>query len=372
MTDTASPFACYRNKKVLITGHTGFKGSWLTAWLLELGAEVTGYSKDIPTTPAAFEILGLKKEIRHLTGDVTDDAGLRRAVRDTRPDYVFHLAAQALVRASYREPVETFKTNVMGTVHIMDCLRDADRPVVFVNVTSDKCYENRNWSFGYRETDALGGSDPYSASKGAAEIVFSSYFRSFLSSSPVRAASARAGNVIGGGDYAEDRLVPDCVRAWSEGREVVLRNPGSVRPWQHVLEPLGGYLRLGAALTSAENLPEVNGEGFNFGPERDAFQPVSEVVRELQTHFEGAQAISMPKSKSDAEPHEAKLLKLSIDKAHDVLGWRPTLSFEEAVRWTGQWYGRTRSESAALAELTKSQIQEFSRLSASADAPRPR
>ncbi len=360
MTDRSTLAASYRGKKVLITGHTGFKGAWLSAWLLELGAEVHGYSKDIPTVPSVFELLKLETHVRHRLGDVTDLSALTQTVEEVRPDFVFHLAAQPLVRASYREPVRTFATNVLGTVHLLDALKNADRPLSLVNVTSDKCYENRNWVFSYRETDALGGSDPYSASKGAAEIVFSSYFRSFLVASPVRAASARAGNVIGGGDFAEDRLVPDCIRAWSSGKKVVLRSPGSIRPWQHVLEPLGGYLRLGAALAEGTSRSPVNGEAFNFGPGPEAFQPVSEVVAKLKTHFQNPEVEMMTPSESAAEPHEAKVLKLCVDKAADVLDFRPTLRFEEAVAWTGTWYDSCISGSASLSALTRKQIQDFS------------
>lgn len=360
MTDRAGFQSAYKNKKVLITGHTGFKGSWLSSWLLDLGAEVTGYSKDIPTRPAAFEDLGLARRLRHVTGDVLDLPSLTKVVEEVRPDFVFHLAAQSLVRASYREPVDTFATNVMGTVHLLQAVRAAIQPVCVVNVTSDKCYENRNWHFGYRETDALGGHDPYSASKGAAEIVFASYFRSFLAGSGVRAASARAGNVIGGGDFAQDRLIPDCIRAWSVGSAVTLRNPEAVRPWQHVLEPLSGYLTLGAALADENGQKEVNGEAFNFGPTFDAFKPVVQVVEGLRTYFSGAEVVLMPPDKSAQEPHEAKLLKLAIDKASSVLSWEPSLTFDEALQWTGAWYGAHLSGSSDLAALTAEQIRRFS------------
>ena len=244
----------YAGKRVLVTGHTGFKGSWLCEWLLGLGAKVTGYSLSPPTQPALFEQLGLAGRLRHIIGDIRDLPGLSRALRKARPDFVFHLAAQPLVRDSYANPVETFAVNLMGTVHVLEALRSVRHPCAAVFITTDKCYENREWAYGYREDDPLGGSDPYSASKGAAELAISSYRRSFFGSHPVRIASARAGNVIGGGDWAVDRIVPDCMRALEKGKPIPVRNPKATRPWQHVLEPLSGYLWLGACLAgSAED-----------------------------------------------------------------------------------------------------------------------
>jgi CDP-glucose 4,6-dehydratase len=364
----------YRGRRVLLTGHTGFKGSWLSVWLKELGAEVLGYSKDIPSVPSAFELLGLDSELEHVVGDIRDREHLSRTLERFRPECVFHLAAQPLVRASYRDPLETFSTNVLGTASVFEALRSystrnsAQRTLALVNVTSDKCYENRGWEFGYRETDAFGGSDPYSASKGCAEIVFASYARSFFEKSGIRAASARAGNVIGGGDYAEDRLIPDCIRAWSRGERVVLRNPGAIRPWQHVLEPLSGYLLLGARLgasrldsagASAPVPSDLAGQGFNFGPTFEAFQPVARVVQSLERHFPGASTEILPAAAQALEPHEARTLKLSIDKAAEVLGWRPTLSFPESIEWTASWYRAALTDPSKLAELTRAQITNF-------------
>lgn len=358
----------YAGKRVFITGHTGFKGCWLSEWLLRLGATIAGYSKDIPSVPSAFELLGLEPRVQHVIGDVRDLAHLERAIRGFQPDCVFHLAAQPLVRASYRDPLETFSTNVLGTAHVLDVVRRLEKPTVFVNVTSDKCYENREWEFGYRETDPMGGADPYSASKGCAELVFSAYSRSFLAGSSCFAASARAGNVIGGGDFAEDRLIPDCIRAWSRGETVVLRNPDAVRPWQHVLEPLGGYLLLGALL-AGDRGPALSGSGFNFGPLYDSCQPVARVVQQLHADFPDARVETLNDQARIRSPHEARILKLSIDRAAESLGWRPALSFEGAVRWTSDWYRAWMGRSESLLEVTRAQIEDFSQRSGAASVP---
>lgn len=347
----------FRGKSVFLTGHTGFKGSWLTFWLRQLGAKVTGFSHDIPTSPSMFQALGLEREVQHIVGDVRDLPALERAIALAEPDFVFHLAAQSLVRPSHKDPVETFATNVLGTVHLLEAVRRVQKRVTLINVTSDKCYENRDWPFAYRETDALGGADPYSASKGCAEIVFASYQRSFFAHGQVLAGSVRAGNVIGGGDFALDRLIPDCMRAWSEGKEVVLRNPEAVRPWQHVLEPLGGYLWLARKLSVSEVPP---GEGWNFGPASEAFQSVGQVVEGLAVHFPGAHASRMPRESVAQQPHEARTLKLSIDKAADALGWRPTLSLAESLELTAAWYHAFFAGSADLRALTAQQIETFS------------
>lgn len=359
MTERAELFGgYYRNKRVLVTGHTGFKGTWLCTWLGLLGAKVTGYSKDIPTSPSAFELLGLESRLQHVTGDVRDAAKLASTIREVEPDCIFHLAAQPIVRLSYADPAETFATNVLGTVHLFDALRGVKRPLSVVNVTSDKCYENRDWEFGYRETDAMGGVDPYSASKGCAELVFSSFARSFFKDSPVCVGSARAGNVVGGGDYASDRIVPDCVRAWSRGERVVLRNPGAVRPWQHVLEPLGGYLALGTAL-GCDDARLVRGEGFNFGPTHESFRTVAELVEGLRPHFSQAQVELLDAASRAGQPHEARTLKLSIDRASERLGWRPTLTFARTLEWTADWYRAALDNPTQLAAMTRTQIHAF-------------
>ena len=352
----------YQGKKVLLTGHTGFKGSWLAEWLLLLGAEVTGYSHRVYDSPDHFTALSLEQRMRHVIGDVRDLAALEKVIQETRPDFVFHLAAQPLVRLSYREPVETMSTNVMGTVNLLDALRRVSHPVACVVVTSDKCYENREVLHGYHESDALGGHDPYSASKGAAEIVAHSYRRSYFmsASSPVRMATARAGNVIGGGDWAEDRIVPDCMRSLMRGEAISVRNPVATRPWQHVLEPLSGYLWLGALLTGAVKLPRVPdalvvSNAFNFGPWLEANRPVKDLVTEILKHWPGEwRDASQP-----GAVHEAGLLNLTIDKAWHMLGWQPVWSFAENVRATSRWYHQATQQSASAADLTRADITAY-------------
>lgn len=333
----------FHGKSVWLSGHTGFKGSWLAEWLLALGARVHGFSLPPPTRPSLFEHLGLAERLaHHEIGDVRDPAAVRRSLLGARPDFVLHLAAQPLVRLSYAEPVETWAANVMGTAHVLDALRglDGDQPCAAVVVTTDKCYENREWLHGYRESDPLGGHDPYSSSKAAAELVVASFRASFFGGGkqpPVRVASARAGNVIGGGDWALDRLVPDCVRALRAGEAIPVRNKVSTRPWQHVLEPLGGYLWLAARL-AAEPAgtagPRSLASAFNFGPTHESNRSVAELVRELLRHWPGEWV-----DKSDPRAvHEAGLLQLAIDKAHALLGWSPVWTFPETVRETVAWY----------------------------------
>ena len=348
----------YRGKRVLVTGHTGFKGSWLCEWLLGLGAEVAGYSVDVPSNPSHFEILKLSERLTHRMGDVRNAASLTQFIQEFKPEIVFHLAAQALVRKSYDHPADTFETNLMGTVRVLDAIRSVTSVKAAVFITSDKCYENVEWEYGYRETDRLGGQDPYSASKACAEIAFSSYARSFFASpDSARIASARAGNVIGGGDWAVDRIVPDCVRAWSAGKDVSIRNPSSTRPWQHVLEPLSGYLMLGAALLKSKE--EVRNESFNFGPPADVTQSVDQLIREVQKTWKNAnwkQEGPAPSAKK-----EAGLLKLNCDKAWHRLSWEPTLKFEESIRMTAEWYLAAQKDPALAAEITRTQIGEYAR-----------
>ena len=347
----------YKGKRVFVTGHTGFKGSWLCEWLLELGAEVTGYSLPPPTDPALFEQLKLASRLRHLTGDIRDAGSLQRALAEARPDFVFHLAAQALVTESYAKPTETFETNVMGTAHLLDALRCLNHPCAAVFVTTDKCYENREWVHGYREEDPLGGYDPYSSSKAAAELTISSYRRSFFQQHPVRIASARAGNVIGGGDWAANRIVPDCVRALQRNQPIPVRSPTSTRPWQHVLAPLSGYLLLGARLASTSPGDALLCTAFNFGPGHDANRSVAELVQEVLKHWPGRwEDQSDPKA-----VHEAHFLQLATDKAHALLRWTPAWNFAEAVRETVTWYRETeRDPSPATAQaLTREQITRY-------------
>ena len=330
----------YKGKKVFVTGHTGFKGSWLCAWLLSMGAEVTGYSFSIPTNPSHFEAMGLADHIHDIRGDVRDRDKLVASMQEAKPDIVFHLAAQALVRLSYDKPVETFESNVMGTMNVCEAVRLTPSVKSLVLITSDKCYRNDEHVWGYRENDHLGGFDPYSASKGCAEIVAHSYFRSFFAKNGPAAATVRAGNVIGGGDWALDRIVPDCARAWSEDRPVVIRSPHATRPWQLVLEPLSGYLWLAALLYEGDTSRPFNlaGEAYNFGPAADVNNPVSDLVQALAQHWPGF-CSEMDLSKG-LERKECTLLKLCCDKALAYLNWKATLTFDETIRYTAEWYQR--------------------------------
>ena len=347
----------YCGRRVFVTGHTGFKGSWLCEWLLSLGARVYGLALPPPTRPSLFNQLKLARRIKsHTIGDIRDLATVKDVVRRVKPDFVFHLAAQPLVRLSYEKPVETFDTNVMGTVHVLEALRSLKGKCSAVMITTDNCYENRETKRPYREDDPMGGYDPYSCSKGCDELVISSYRRSFFGSpdSPVWVASARAGNVIGGGDWAQDRIVPDCMRFLGRGEAIPVRNKVSTRPWQHVLEPLGGYLALGAALDSRIRFEDYAG-GFNFGPDPMANKTVKELVTEILKQTKGSWV-----DKSDpGAVHEAGLLNLDIRKARRVLGWKPRWGFEKTVEKTVEWYETVRSGGSPL-ETTQRQIVEYS------------
>ena len=325
----------YKNRRVFITGHTGFKGTWLTTWLLELGAEVAGFSLDIPTEPSGFTSLGLQGRITHYQGDVCDGKAVNDAMQEFAPDVVFHLAAQALVRPSYQEPEKTFVTNAIGTLHVLEAVRAQKSVQAVICITSDKCYRNDEWVWGYKETDHLGGEDPYSASKACAEIIAQSYFKSFLSG--VKKATVRAGNVIGGGDWAVDRIVPDCAKAWAADQPVTIRSPWATRPWQHVLEPISGYLWLGAMLLSGKETPmPLDGESFNFGPAADVNATVADVADHLATHWENFSTI-MDRTAS-AGKKECTLLKLCCDKSLAHLSWKATLNFTETIAYTADWY----------------------------------
>jgi CDP-glucose 4,6-dehydratase len=350
----------YGGKRVLVTGHTGFKGSWLCEWLLSLGAEVFGYALPQQPYEKLFHQLNLSSRLaRDERGDVRDQAHLCDIVSEFRPQLVFHLAAQSLVRASYEKPVETFSTNFMGTVNVLEAVRVADNPCTVIAVTTDKCYENREWLHAYREEDAMGGYDPYSASKGSAELAISAYRRSFFSgSSPVRLASARAGNVIGGGDWAPDRIIPDCIRSLASGGVIQVRNKRATRPWQHVLEPLSGYLWLGACLHRARSNNEIQSlaSAFNFGPTLASNRSVADLVDELLKHWKGHW-----EDQSDPNaPHEASRLNLAIDKAHHLLGWIPTWGFDRTIRETAQWYIAD-FQSHDVAALVLEQIQTYTK-----------
>jgi CDP-glucose 4,6-dehydratase len=324
----------FTGRRVFITGHTGFKGSWLTYWLLSLGAEVTGYSLGPPTQPSLFDELALGARMDHHIGDVRDLAHLSSVMTASAPEIVLHLAAQPLVRPSYDEPVATFETNVMGSVNILEAARHCITVRAIVNVTSDKCYENREWEFAYRENDAMGGFDPYSASKGAAEIVTAAYRQSFFGPDAAAAlATGRAGNVIGGGDWALDRIVPDCVRALSIGEPIAVRNPDAVRPWQHVLEPVGAYLWLASRLFEEGHAFD---DAWNFGPAPSGNLTVGEIVASVLAEW-GEGTWTGPAAGTH-NPHEARFLKLDCSKAADLLGWRPVWNASQAIRTTTQWY----------------------------------
>jgi CDP-glucose 4,6-dehydratase len=343
----------FRNKKVFITGHTGFKGSWLAFLLNEIGADVMGFALPPATSINHFDLLGLDKKIRHVVGDIRDAGLLNSTLSKFQPEYVFHLAAQALVRPSYDDPVATFSTNIIGSVNLLDAVKCCNSVRALVYVTSDKCYENVEWAWGYRENDQLGGRDPYSASKAAAEIVFSSYARSFFEQRPLLgSATARAGNVIGGGDWAIDRIIPDCIRAIEAGKSIQLRNPNATRPWQHVLEPIAGYLLL------AERLYEdpKNWDGsWNFGPSVNEVGTVKNVAETIFGHL-GKGSIEIVESKEQA--HEARLLQLNCDKARQFLGWQPRWSTEKTLKATALWY-KTVMSGGSAEQITRTQIYEF-------------
>jgi CDP-glucose 4,6-dehydratase len=319
-----------RGVRVLVTGHTGFKGAWLSEWLLQAGAHVFGVALPPASPDVLFSVLRHDERLNHAVCDIRDYATLADTVRQADPEIIFHLAAQALVRRSYREPLLTWETNVGGTLNVLEAARSLARPCTVIAVTTDKVYKNHEWEFAYREVDELGGHDPYSASKAACELAVASWRSSFAGESGVRVTTARAGNVIGGGDTSEDRIVPDCFRAWSTGQTVELRHPHSTRPWQHVLEPLSGYLALAAdARTSSAPL-----EACNFGPGVDGDRSVEELVRTLAAFDSNRQWVS----RRSTGQHEARALSLSIDRARHKLNWRPLLSFDEAVSWTNDGY----------------------------------
>jgi len=349
-------FNSFRNKSVVVTGHTGFKGSWLTAWLKRLGAKVVGISLESPTNPSHFIAAGLGNGMIDHRIDIRQDALIEDAITAAQPDFVFHLAAQALVRRSYEDPIETWQTNVLGTLHVLEALRKLAKPCSAVIITSDKCYDNVEWVWGYRESDALGGPDPYSASKGAAELAIKSHIKSYFpkATSLVRIASARAGNVIGGGDWAEHRIVPDCVKAWSTDRYVELRNPHSTRPWQHVLEPLSGYLTLALALS---HRPELHGEPFNFGPQAQQNHSVLALVQQMAMHWDQVRWHDV--SGAAAGPYESGLLKLNCDKALHVLHWHAVMGFEDTVRMTAEWYRAYYQQPEQIAAMTDAQISAY-------------
>jgi len=346
----------FRSKRVLITGHTGFKGSWLSEILTYAGAEVYGISLELSDENNHYKLGIAQHSATSQYFDIVDFPRVKKIIKDFKPDFIFHLAAQALVRTSYEQPELTWRSNVLGTQSVLEALRGIERECIAVFITSDKCYANKEWCWGYRETDELGGVDPYSSSKAAAELLISSYHKSYFSQkdSPVKLASARAGNVIGGGDWSKDRIVPDCIKRWARGEKCILRSPSATRPWQHVLEPLNGYLTLARAMSFSDHL---SGEAFNFGPNETQVRTVYELVESMSARV----ASKMPSVEFEIDDklenkHEAGLLKLNCDKAFQKLKWLPKLNFENTVEFTADWYSSHYTESYLL---TIKQIQTF-------------
>ncbi len=343
----------FKGKNVFLTGHTGFKGTWLTFLLTEVGANVMGYALEPEPGPSHFRMLKLDKKINNIVGDVRDLSFLKNSLKSFKPEFVIHLAAQALVKKSYNDPVDTFSTNVLGSVNLLEAVRKCDSVRSLVYITSDKCYENVEWLWGYRENDRIGGRDPYSASKGAAEIAFSAFARSFYANRPdLGAATTRAGNVIGGGDWALDRIIPDCIRAIESNAPIQLRSPNATRPWQHVLEPLSGYLTLASKLY---NEPGKYEGSWNFGPSSSEVKTVEEVARTIVQHM-GRGSIEIEGSSNNV--HEAQLLQLNCDKAHINLGWYPRWSVEETLKETAIWY-KTILDGGDAETITRIQLRRY-------------
>lgn len=344
----------FKNKKVLITGHTGFKGSWLTSWMLKLNAKVCGVSLE-PENLSNFLLLNLKNKIENHYLDIRNFKEFEKIILTFKPDYIFHLAAQAIVKTSFQNPRLTWETNVIGTVNLLDGLKKLNKKCSVVLITSDKCYYNQEWTWGYKETDLLGGKDPYSASKASAEHAIHSYVNSFFSQkkNKIRIASARAGNVIGGGDWSEDRIVPDCVRSWTKSKKVIIKNPNSTRPWQHVLEPLGGYICLAQALNSNKKL---HGESFNFGPPLSQNKTVLDIVREFSNFFVNSKWAILKKKNNKII--ESNLLKLNCEKSFQLLNWNSSINFSDLVQLTSEWY-QSYIDNSDLEKVTNEQIERY-------------
>jgi len=350
----------WKNRRVFLTGHTGFKGSWLSLWLHMLEADVTGYALDPPTQPNLFEQASIAKTVRSIRGDIRDYASLHTALRESRPEIILHLAAQSVVRRSYEDPIETYSSNVMGTVHLFEAVRQLKLPCTIVNVTSDKCYANQEWIWGYRENEPMGGYDPYSNSKGCAELVTTAYQQSFfppaqIQQHQVALGSARAGNAIGGGDWTSDQLIPDLMRAFLAGKPCLIRNPAAYRPWQFVLEPLRGYLKL------SEKLSEDAARfacGWNFGPADSDAKPVAWIADELVRSWGKGAAWTQDTA---THPHEAHSLKLDASKAKAHLGWHPALPLKSALEWIVEWY-RVYQTDGNLRKITQDQIERYEAL----------
>jgi len=346
----------FKNKKVLVTGHTGFKGSWLTSWLVLLGANVTGLSIDIPSNPSHFQVIKLHKKINHKKADVRNLQKLKKIIKTQQPDYVFHLAAQALVKKSYQNPIYTWETNTMGTINVLESLKEIKKNCTVVLITSDKSYKNLEIKRGYKENDLLGGKDPYSASKAATELAIQSYISSFFprNKSKVSICIARAGNVIGGGDWSANRLIPDCVKSWSKKRTVLIRNPKSTRPWQHVLEAVYGYLLLALMLKKNKKL---HGEAFNFGPTRFKNYNVLSTVTLMKKYWK---QVSWKVNKQ--EFYESNLLKLNSEKARIYLGWKCILNFDKTIKMVTEWYKIYYSKPKTVYQTTFNQIKQYEKI----------
>lgn len=355
----------WKNRRVLITGQSGFKGAWLSLWLESLGAQVSGYSLAPPSQPNLFDSAEVARGTVAINGDLRDLAALKTALNNHQPEVIFHLAAQALVRRSYNDPVETFETNVQGTVHLLEAARQAESVKAIVVVTSDKCYENKEWPWAYRENDPMGGHDPYSASKGCAELVVAAYRRSFLAEAGILVASVRAGNVIGGGDWGEDRLVPDAVQAFARNETLQLRNPGAYRPWQHVLEPLRGYLMLARRLIEGD---ETCARALNFGPNAADARSVGHLVNTLSRLWGGNSDWSYCE---DHSKHEANMLRLDNSLAQNLLGWHPSLTLDEALAWTVEWYQAHASGNSDMRDLCLQQIRRYQAACLTPSTPQP-
>ncbi len=343
----------FKNKNVIITGHTGFKGSWLTVWLLMLGANVTGISLE-PKKVSHFNLLNIKKNLRNnYYVDIRNVKKLEKIFIQTKPDFVFHLAAQAIVKKSYQDPRLTWETNVIGTLNVIEAIKKTNRTCVAIMITSDKCYYNKEILRGYREDDELGGKDPYSASKASAEHVIHSYYKSYFETkSKIKLCSVRAGNVIGGGDWSDDRIIPDCIKSWIKKEEVLIKNPYSTRPWQHVLEPLSGYLNLASMM---KNKKILNGEKFNFGPNQNQNKTVLDLVKKMSQYFSESEWVI---KKNNASIKESNLLKLNCIKAKNLLHWEPTLNFHDTAKFTSEWYKAYQSKKN-IYQITSQQIKDY-------------
>jgi CDP-glucose 4,6-dehydratase len=348
----------YRDKKVLVTGHTGFKGAWLTTWLLKLGAKVVGISKDIPTTPSIFEELKLESKIKHYQEDIRDLSKMSEIVSREKPEFLFHLAAQPIVSTSYSDPIETISSNVMGTANVLEALKVSNHKCTAIIITSDKAYDNVEQVWGYKEEDKMGGKDIYSGSKGAAELIIKSYYHSFFKKDDcnIKLAIGRAGNVIGGGDWAKDRIVVDCMQAWSDGEIVEIRAPKATRPWQHVLEPLSGYLNLGQVLYENDNL---HGEAFNFGPRAEQNHTVVELLIDLSKYWDFKDVNDAYEVTDNIPFHEAGLLKLNCDKALFHMKWQANMEYKDTIRFTSEWYFDFYKSDKNIQDKTLEQISEY-------------